>query len=157
MIKIIKDGKKPIRYHTIYIITCPDCGCEFECGLEDFKIEKTIDGNNIITIDGNKIIMCPCCNKELNTKNLEHIGMIKEEMKEITPFIPWKHDLLSKDGTYPDPNYKDPCDTCPNRFGPRDGLGNPIVGDSPCQWCSHYKYKFTCGSGILGDAHESKN
>lgn len=37
----------------------------------------------------------------------------------------------------------DPCLTCPNRGGPRDVFGNPTVGDSPCQWCRHYKWRIT--------------
>lgn len=60
MIKIIKDGKKPVKTKTIWCFKCPDCNCEFECELEDFKsIEKRIDGD--------KVIDCPCCEKELHT------------------------------------------------------------------------------------------
>ena len=35
----------------------------------------------------------------------------------------------------------DPCDSCPNKGGPKDGLGNPIAGDSPCQWCPNNPMK----------------
>ena len=33
------------------------------------------------------------------------------------------------------------CDGCPNQGGLKDGLGNPIAGDSPCQWCTHNPMK----------------
>ena len=76
MIKIIKQGKKPKKYKTIYIITCPDCGCEFECELEDLKlIERTLNGD--------RVIKCPCCEKELYIKHLdeEHLKAREEEVK----------------------------------------------------------------------------
>lgn len=60
MISVVKDGKKLVKTKTIWCFTCPDCDCEFECGLEDFKsIEKRIDGD--------RVIVCPCCEKELHT------------------------------------------------------------------------------------------
>lgn len=37
----------------------------------------------------------------------------------------------------------DPCLECPYHGGVKDVFGNPIVGDSPCQWCQHYKWKVT--------------
>ena len=37
----------------------------------------------------------------------------------------------------------DPCLGCPNRGGPKDVFGNPVVGDSPCHWCQHYKWRIT--------------
>lgn len=40
-------------------------------------------------------------------------------------------------------NEADPCLTCPNRDGPKDAFGNPVIGDSPCQWCRHYKWRIT--------------
>ena len=165
MIKIIKDGKKPIRYKTIYIITCPKCGCEFECEDSDLNVERRINGKRSIN--------CPCCDEEFVLMsggfyfNQDNYKTRQEEIKEDELHAllrGWKKDLLTIDSlttnsTEPLTSWEydkdNPCDTCPNRFGPRDGLGNPIVGDSPCQWCSHYKYKFTCN--ILGDANESKN
>lgn len=42
-----------------------------------------------------------------------------------------------------DNNEADPCLTCPNRGGPKDVFGNPVVGDSPCEWCQHYKWRVT--------------
>lgn len=37
----------------------------------------------------------------------------------------------------------DPCTTCPHRNGLTDGMGRPIIGDSPCEWCKNYKWKIT--------------
>ena len=144
MIVIKKEGKKLKKYKIIYTITCPDCGCEFECELDDFKsIERRIDGD--------KVIECPWCHKEIHTKDLKDIKTREEEIIEPTPintpinpdYDLWKHGDSLNWGRYPDPKLKDPCETCPNRFGPRDGLGNPTVGDSPCQWCPNYKWKVT--------------
>ena len=60
MIRITKEGKKPIKTKTIWVFKCPDCGCEFECEVTDFKsIEKRLDGDRVIN--------CPCCEKELHT------------------------------------------------------------------------------------------
>ena len=60
MVKIIKEGRKPKKTKTIYTIICPDCRCEFECELSDFKrIERTLNGG--------KYIDCPCCGKEIDT------------------------------------------------------------------------------------------
>lgn len=39
---------------------------------------------------------------------------------------------------------KDPCQTCPYHDGLHDTFGNPIVGDSPCQWCPNSKWRITC-------------
>ena len=148
MIVIKKQGKKLKKYKIIYTITCPNCDCEFECESDDFKsIEKRIDGD--------KVIDCPWCNKEIHTKDLKDIKTREEEIIEPNPIIfpfnpnpdydPWRYPSYPdpRGGRYPDPSIKDPCETCPNRFGPRDGLGNPTVGDSPCQWCPNYKWKVT--------------
>lgn len=153
MIKIIKKGKKPIKTKIIYTIKCPYCDCEFECDNEDFtKVEKAINGK--------RWIKCPCCDKELCLFSDDYTTReeeIIEPIPVITPFNPnpeydpWRYPSYPdpRGGRYPDPSIKDPCETCPNRFGPTDGLGRPVPGDSPCQWCSHYKWKVTwndCGN-----------
>lgn len=40
----------------------------------------------------------------------------------------------------------DPCDSCPWKDGLKDAFGNPAVGDVPCQWCKHYKWRITYGA-----------
>lgn len=60
MIRVVKDGKKPVKTKTIWCFTCPDCGCEFECELEDFKYKEKRPG-------GDMALQCPCCEKELHT------------------------------------------------------------------------------------------
>lgn len=157
MKKIIKQGKKPKVYKTIYRTTCPNCGCVFEFENEDITGEKRINGSKSVT--------CPFCNHTIVLYTGDHgeegnYTERKEEIKEPEPIIvpsptipfpkpdydPWRYP------DYPDPfdewmhKYtppKDPCDTCPNKDGPKDALGCPIVGDSPCQWCPHYKWKVT--------------
>lgn len=39
---------------------------------------------------------------------------------------------------------KDSCQTCPYHDGLHDVFGNPVVGDSPCQWCPNSKWRTTC-------------
>lgn len=151
MIVIKKPGKKPKKYKTIYEIECTKCGCVFECEDSDFtSIERKLDGK--------VSIKCPCCGEELTFVSRSVLKSRQEEIPEPIPNVvpspfgphpdydPWRYP------DYPDPfdewihKYtppKDPCDTCPHRDGPKDALGNPTVGDSPCQWCPHYKWKVT--------------
>lgn len=61
MIKIIKEGKVPKNYKTIFNAKCEKCNCEFEFEYDDFtRIEKRFDGNYYIK--------CPCCNHEITGK-----------------------------------------------------------------------------------------
>ena len=53
-IKIIKEGKT-----TKFTKTCPYCGCEFEYGQEDIKINS-----NFSVYD--TYVICPCCGKHLS-------------------------------------------------------------------------------------------
>ena len=144
MIKIIKEGKKVKSYKTIYIITCSKCGCEFECEDSDLTIERKINGKRSIN--------CPCCKKEFilvsdDVGSPYNYKTRQEEIKEdginyTSLGIPSSIHLESST-PWNKSDKEDPCETCPNRFGPRDGLGNPIAGDSPCEWCFYYKYKIT--------------
>lgn len=34
-----------------------------------------------------------------------------------------------------------PCETCPNNGGPKDPFGNPVAGDSMCEYCKFYKWR----------------
>lgn len=121
MIRIIKPGKVIIK-KTICKLTCPHCGCEFEFEVEDFhKIEKKLDGDAWIN--------CPWCHKEIKVKRSE-LQTREEEIVEPELII------------VPSPQV-DPCAECPNKHGLTDPFGNPIVGDSPCQWCPHYKWRVT--------------
>ena len=152
MVRILKPGKI-VKKKTICKLTCPYCGCEFEFEVEDFhKIEKKLDGDAWIN--------CPWCHKEIKVKRSE-LETREEEIVEPDPIVipsptipfnpnpdydPWRYP------DYPDPfddwmhKYtppKDPCADCPNKNGLTDLFGNPIVGDSPCQWCPHYKWRVT--------------
>ena len=58
MIKIIKEGKLPIKSKVIFTAKCDKCNCEFQFEQEDFtKIERRIDGYHFIA--------CPCCSYEI--------------------------------------------------------------------------------------------
>lgn len=47
-----------------------------------------------------------------------------------------------------EPNYSpydiEPCRSCPNNPKLQNNVLGNGVGDSPCQFCSHYPYKITC-------------
>ena len=150
MIKIIKEGRIPPKTKTIYIIDCPKCKCKFECELSDLTIEKP---------NGKRTINCPCCKKEIhlidgdfgNDNNyktreepVEEVKEVEEEPKKdnFEPDIPIMDPLRTGGHSYLSLN-GDPCEDCINRDGPKDGLGRPTVGDSPCEWCRHYRWKAT--------------
>jgi hypothetical protein len=42
---------------------------------------------------------------------------------------------------------KNPCDDC--WFTKRLNSGEIYIGDSPCEWCQHYPFKVTCGTGKI--------
>ena len=135
MIKVIKHGKKK-ETKVIYTVTCPVCGCEFECDLEDCAGERKLEGK--------KWIRCPDCEENIEiTSNTKY----RKEDVEI------HYDTIYKQPSTPLWNpggsiktNEDPCETCPNKGGPKDVFGNPVVGDSPCQWCPHYKWRVTYSS-----------
>ena len=54
MIKIIKEGKKLKKMKPIYTITCPHCGCVFECETSDFHSMSR-------GLDGTFTVYCPNC------------------------------------------------------------------------------------------------
>lgn len=168
MRRIIKQGKKPKTYRIIYKTTCPNCKCIFEFEGEDITGEKRINGS--------KSVICPCCNHTIVLYTGDHgeagnYTERKEEIKESEPIIvpsptipfnphpdydPWRYPDYSDpfdDWMHKYTPPKDPCDTCPHKDGPKDGLGNPTVGDSPCQWCPHYKYKvvYCCNANGMSD------
>lgn len=62
MIKIIKEGKKPIKTKRVYRVTCWNCKCEFEFEAEDCEIisEKRLNGDRRITVK------CPCCGESIS-------------------------------------------------------------------------------------------
>ena len=121
-IKIIKHGEN--KFQAI----CPICGCVFEYGLEDLTLYQ----------DGRKGVKCPDCNEVI----------YKEHIKPISNYPLFDNAILTtreENGriTFTQSKQEDPCETCPNKDGPKDAFGYPIVGDSPCQWCSHNKRKAT--------------
>lgn len=59
MINILRDGYKQKPTIRIYTLTCPDCGCIFECDYHDFKWQS-----RGIVLDAG--VLCPHCNKELH-------------------------------------------------------------------------------------------
>jgi len=58
MKKIIRMGKVPKKVKYIYTIECKQCGCVFECEVQDFDlISKDINPMGCIE--------CPCCNTQM--------------------------------------------------------------------------------------------
>lgn len=60
-VKVIKHGKKETT-KVIYIINCPNCGCEFECETEDFTAFER-------TPNGRKFLRCPDCGEEITVNS----------------------------------------------------------------------------------------
>lgn len=59
MINILRDGYKQKPTIRVYTLTCPDCGCIFECDYSDFKWQS-----RGIVLDAG--VLCPYCNHELH-------------------------------------------------------------------------------------------
>lgn len=120
MIKVIKHGNKPK-----FTKTCPHCGCEFEYEVEDLKTDYSMC---LTSYPGqyHRYILCPDCGERI-----EH-----DTVRQSWPKMP---EVIYTNNT-------DPCEGCPNKGGLKDALGNPIAGDSPCQWCSKSPFRVTCFS-----------
>ena len=159
MRRIIKEGKKPKSYRTIYKTTCPTCKCVFEFEDEDITGEKTINGS--------KSVMCPCCGFTiiLYAKDHDKKGNYTQRKEEINEIINQREPGSNFEKFDYDPyplrtgpwtlNSNDPCVNCIHKDGPKDALGNPTVGDSPCEWCRHYKYRVTCNPPVNLDVSEN--
>ena len=70
---------------------------------------------------------------------LDCIDIIRKALREALPPY-WSMHPLASPITYWNTEINQ-CDSCPNKGGLKDGLGNPIAGDSPCQWCQHNPMK----------------
>lgn len=126
MIKVIKHGEKKK-----FTATCPDCGCEFEYELEDLKVDYS---RYLATSPGQyrRNVLCPECNKKI------YHDTVSEGLFNGDSIISLTGDKTTFINEHPDA-----CENCPYKDGPKDVFGNPTVGDSPCQWCPHYKWKVT--------------
>lgn len=123
-IKIIKEGKKQK-----FTKTCEDCGCEFEYESEDLHTDYSICLTSY-PAQYNTYVICPCCGKHIHHWYTQ------------TPWYPnYPNIIYTNTGSYDTLD----CDKCPNKGGLKDALGNPIAGDSPCDWC--IKRIVTCYSG----------
>lgn len=120
-IKVIKHGEKTFQ------TTCPLCGCIFEYETEDIVKDEDSLGKHYY-------VKCPDCG-EIVVKLKYSLGPFKGDVLLDNAILTTKNINESSKG--------DPCETCPNRDGPKDVFGNPTVGDSPCQWCRHYKWRAT--------------
>jgi len=76
MIKIIKDGNPSRELTTIYEIHCRNCGCIFECEVEDFE-KLSRDINNPLAW-----ITCPCCGQEIEVNRKTVIVSTREVIDE---------------------------------------------------------------------------
>ena len=124
MIKILKHGKNP-RLKT----TCPECGCEFEFAESDLKVDGTVCLTTY-PCQFKRYVMCPECGKVIF-----HDTTISPDLNEIVmdPNINLEYYVAT-----------DHCASCPNNGGPKDAFGNPVAGDSPCDYSPHSKKRVTC-------------
>ena len=124
MIKVIKHGTKPK-----FTKLCPHCGCEFEDEIEDLQTDYSLC---LTSYPGQyrRYILCPDCGERIEHDTI----MCNPPM----PKVVYCNNLndINIDGF-------DPCKDCPNKGGPKDAMGNPVAGDSPCQWCSKSPFRAT--------------
>lgn len=118
-VKVIKHGKSH------YTTTCPRCGCEFEYDLKDLGF-----GNGINCPDCDYYCYHPMPGKIVNP------GWPWDPIPTVPnipdPYVPnWPKNPI----TDPWVTWKDPCEGCWYNEQLKKGKA-PIVGDSPCTWCS---------------------
>lgn len=114
MITILKYGKIS---HTM---RCPKCGCEFTYEFADMQIDEK---NKLI------FVLCPGCNYECPHELRVKVSDTDKINIPNVPFIPVSHNL--------DSSIPDDCKYCANY--PFKIGQTPIVGDTPCTWCSKYR------------------
>ena len=74
MINILKPGKVQKKEKCIFTITCPHCGCKFECSHEDFMaLSRSINNQH-------GWIKCPNCQIELDLE----LNKLKYRMETVT-------------------------------------------------------------------------
>lgn len=49
------------------------------------------------------------------------------------------------------------CDTCPYKGGLKDAFGNPVIGDSPCDFCPSNPTRVICSSDTNDSIEQLKN
>lgn len=91
-----------------------------DCGCE-FTYEGE-DRRSSTLNPGLFYVMCPCCGE------------------------PVYEDFIIR---FPNGTTSSDCETCPNRDGYKDSFGNPVVGDSPCDFCPKNPMKVTCISSPI--------
>ena len=136
-IEVIKHGKKKKE-----MTTCPFCECEFTYEQEDVQYEDRlsalplrdymINPYNLRLTYKYPYVVCPDCGQKI------YLQVTYDFFYNGQPLDEDQLNDLTSTGTF------DPCRNCINKDGPKDAFGNPTVGDSPCQWCSHSPFKVTC-------------
>lgn len=91
MIKIIKDGKKPIKTKRVYKTTCWTCKCEFEFDEEDCTIirEKRLEGYTYIEVK------CPCCGEIIKGQEDGPAFTYKDRIVDEKPY-----DIMTDENTW---------------------------------------------------------
>ena len=132
-IEVIKHGRKKKE-----MATCPFCECEFTYEQEDVQYEDryiptwSITTTGLISTYKYPYVICPDCGQRI------YLQVTYDFYYNGQPLNVDQLNDLTSTGTF------DPCKNCINKDGPKDAFGNPTVGDSPCQWCSHSPFKVTC-------------
>ena len=145
-IKVIKHGKKPVMKRT-----CSVCGCEFEFELEDLQTDYTITLTSYPS-QYRRYVICPDCGERIYYDTIfapsrDPWTIPCSPNTPNTPVEPWPttkpYIIYGTSTTY------DSCKDCPNKGGCKDGLGNPVAGDSPCDYCSKNPNRWTCTNSTI--------
>lgn len=121
-IKVIKHGKKPFPRNC----TCPECQCEFTYELEDLKTDYDICYMSY-PVQYRRYVICPDCGKRI------FVDTVRDNISIGSTGIPSINYTYS--GTKGAGTTLRDCVTCPHNGGPKDIHGNPVAGDSMCDWC----------------------
>ena len=108
------------------------------------KIDHTLclninEGNLKFGLDKYDKIDCEDIYELLNCIDIVRRALINAQQPQYVP--PTYYQYIPNITPSITPTIPDPCENCPCKGGLVDGLGNPILGDSPCDWCTNNKLK----------------
>jgi len=147
-IKVIKHGKKPALKKV-----CSVCGCEFEFDVSDLQEEYCL---NAYPSYKRRYIVCPDCGEKIFYDTVSDPIIYPQPYYPTTqPLEPWWPNKPYV--TWTSTKSADPCKDCPYKDGLKDTLGNPVVGDSPCDWCYKNPNKWTCINTNTSDYNTAVN
>ena len=130
-------------------IKCPHCGAQHfielgsQCTLVYFPpVYK--DGKVVDTGHNQYTTKCRCLECGKNFLIVEGKSIKDPTASQPETVSPLVDNTANQSHSLNQGYYKE-CDSCePCSFKKLLESGKPYIGDIPCEWCPHYKYKLTC-------------